>query len=54
MVSSGCQDVYDEVYKRVIGEGGSKLKATLFARVAQANCEGAGKGDPPDKKDKKK
>ncbi len=49
--SSGCQDVYNEVYKRVKGEGGTDLKARLFATVARKNCETKGKGDPPDSKD---
>lgn len=54
MASSGCQDVYNEVYKRVKAEGGGEIKALAYARVARDNCEAAGKGDPPDSKDKKK
>lgn len=38
-----CQQVYDEVHARVKAEGGSDMKAKLYAGVAKANCEKAGK-----------
>lgn len=47
--SSGCQDIYNKVYDRVMAEGGPKLKAILYARVAAANCESKGAGDPAGK-----
>ena len=43
--TKGCQDIYNEVYKRVKSEGGTDIKAGAFARVAAANCMSKGKGD---------
>jgi hypothetical protein len=38
-----CDDVYNEVFKRVKSDGGSDAKAKAYAAVAKTNCEKAGK-----------